>query len=243
MTISFYLDSQRSCRAVRRCMSAVMVVLALLSLPVWAEDPDMAKLRDQQARELSVLAMTVKHFKVDKVSPVDALKTLWETALGHKATDLTFELDETESQNRGNIAPVTLDLEDVPVRTIVGYIAELSGSRWYFRGTSSLNLKLVIEPIVTAICRPPVCVEILPINSAAAELLQLQPGQSMEQVMNVLAGFGVQFSKENYDLAAYDAKMGTLTVVAASSEASLAVSLVRLANNGMKIEKPAKKNE
>lgn len=230
----------RSWAASLAVLLAVLTV-ALLQHSARAEISDLEKFQRQQALELSVLGMTLDHYKVEKVSPVEALQTLWKTALGREPKLLKFKIDETTSQQASALPPISLDLKDTPVREIVQYIAELSGARWRFDSSTFAEPQLVFEPILVSVCREPTDVMVLNLPASKAKTLGLRPGQSMAEVMKALGGLGASFGDVHF--ASYDAKIGVLTMLGARSETGFVAALVRLANAGMKIEKPAKGNE
>ena len=192
--------------------------------------------------DLRVLERKVPHYKVEKVPSLVALQTLWKLALGHDPELLEFRLESEDLREvvPSSVGSITLDLHDIAVREIVGYIAELSGCRWRFEGSSAWTISLVLEQLVVSRCKEPVQVIVLSVPASVAEGLGLSPGQSPAKVMQVLRGYGVMFNDERADVAAYDSEAGVITMIGSASETALVSSLVRLLRNGMTVEKKQK---
>lgn len=189
-----------------------------------------------QVKHLAVLGMKLPRYKAENLTPEEALKLVWSTALQEEPA---FGIRVREDPAIKNVK-ISLDLADVPCAEVIQYIAELTASDWQLRGWSGIALTISLKEVGSGPGEFNVVGRGFPLGTKSAALLGLHPDMAPAQVMAALSEFGASFDPERDEIAGYDAKHGVLAVACWHSEANFVESLVRLANAGMKIELPAK---
>lgn len=223
-------------------IQVVTLVLAVFLLPSGAQTASVAGREDLQARlvrHLAVLGMKLPHYKAEKLTPQEALKLVWKTALQEEPVFAIHVADDPATKD----AKISLDLADVSCVEILRYVSELSASYWQLRGWSGNALTLSLKEPGSGPGEFHVVGKGFPLGTKGAALLGLRQDMKPAEVMNALSGFGVTFDPKLDEVAGYDAKHEVLVVAIGVHEAGFVGSLVRLANAGMKIEKPAEGNE
>lgn len=190
----------------------------------------------RQVRHLAVLGMKLPHYKAANLPLQEALKLVWKTALEEEPM---FDI-QVRGDPDVNRAKISLEVDDVTGAEIIQYLAELTASDWQLRGWSGKALALSLKEVGSGPGEFNVVGQVFPLSTKGAALLGLRPDMKPAEVMSVLSGYGVNFDLKLDEVAGYDAKLGVLVVANWMSEASFTRALVRLANDGMKIQKPAK---
>jgi len=186
-------------------------------------------------KDLSVLTQTLPSYAVTKMPATKALEHLWVKAIGRKPESISFRWISQSTPER----LIDLELKDIPVIEVIGYIADLAGARWRIRGIDGVAQAFELEAIEVADDTDQwVAVALVELNEKGIQNLGLKAGMDSAAILGRLQAYGVRIDQERNAAASFNPLSGQLAAIVSIRDVEFLKNLGRLANAELLVPKP-----